>query len=85
MTKGIAARLRAFGVDVAPYVRELHVRRQTPIRYPKEKFAAVARQMGLEVLPAFCAANVVAHGQACALCGWGPAAMSKNLRWTSAT
>jgi DNA repair photolyase len=80
VTKGIVARLRAFGVDVAPYVRELHERRQTPIRYPKEKFAAVARQMGFEVLPASCAANVVAHGQACALCGWGPCGDVKKLK-----
>jgi DNA repair photolyase len=80
VTKGIVARLRAFGVDVAPYVRELHERRQTPIRYPKEKFAAIARQMGFEVLPASCAANVVAHGQACALCGWGPCGDVKKLK-----
>jgi DNA repair photolyase len=80
VTKGIVARLRAFGVDVAPYVRELHERRQTPIRYPKEKFAAVARQMGFEVLPASCAANVVAHGQACALCRWGPCGDVKKLK-----
>lgn len=80
VTKGIVARLRAFGVDVAPYVRELHERRQTPIRYPKEKFAAVARQMGFEVLPASCATNVVAHGQACALCGWGSCGDVKKLK-----
>jgi DNA repair photolyase len=80
VTKGIVTRLKAFGIDVTPYIRELHERRQTPIRYPKEKFITVAKQMGFEVLPASCAANVVAHGQACALCRWGPCGDVKKLK-----
>ncbi len=80
VTKGIVARLKVFGVDVTPYVRELHEKRQVPIRFPKDRFGAVARQMGFEVLPASCAANVVAHGQACALCRWGPCGDVRRLK-----
>jgi len=80
VTKGIVARLKVFGVDVTPYVRELHEKRQVPIRFPKDRFVAVARQMGFEILPASCAANVVAHGQACALCRWGPCGDVRRLK-----
>lgn len=79
VTANIAKRLRAFGVDVAPYTSELS-ERQVPIKYPKGRFVAAARELGFEVLPASCAANVVAHGQACALCGWGPCGDVKKLR-----
>ncbi|MFZ8840447.1 MAG: hypothetical protein ACO2PM_16335 [Pyrobaculum sp.] len=72
VTRCIVARLKAFGVDVMPYVRELRERRRVPIRFPKDRSVAAARQLGFEVLPASCAANVAAHGQACALCRWGP-------------
>ena len=80
VTTGIAARLKAFGVDVRPYVKELHPRRQTAINYPKSRVVATAKELGFEVLPASCASNVVAHGQACALCRWGPCGDLKKLR-----
>jgi DNA repair photolyase len=80
VTKGIVARLKAFGVDVMPYVRELRERRQVPIRFPKDRSVAAARQLGFEVLPASCAANVAAHGQACALCRWGPCGDVERLK-----
>ena len=41
---------------------------------------AAARQLGFEVLPASCAANVAAHGQACALCRWGPCGYVERLK-----
>lgn len=80
VTKGIVARLKALGVDVMPYVRELRERRQVPIRFPKDRSVAAARQLGFEVLPASCAANVAAHGQACALCRWGPCGDVERLK-----
>ena len=80
VTTGIVRRLRAFGVDVTPYVKRLDEKRQTPIRFPKEKFVAMARDLGFEVLPASCAANVAAHGQACVLCHWGPCGDVKKLK-----
>lgn len=72
VTPSIVERLRAFGVDVEPYAAGLKgEREQTPIRYPKDKFIERAAR-GFQVLPASCSANVTAHGQACALCRWGP-------------
>jgi len=80
VTTGIVLRLKAFGVDVTPYIRRVHKRRQLPIKFPKDRLVAVAKQFGFEVLPASCAANVIAHGQACALCNWGPCGDVKKLR-----
>ncbi|MEM1597722.1 MAG: radical SAM protein [Pyrobaculum sp.] len=80
VTESIVKRLRAFGVDVTPYLRGLDKSRQIPIKYPKERFVKKARDLGLEVLPASCASNVVAHGQACALCSWGPCGDVNKLK-----
>ncbi|ABL87371.1 Radical SAM domain protein [Pyrobaculum islandicum DSM 4184] len=71
-TPAIAARLRSFGVDITPYIRRLEEGRQVPIKYPKERLVETARKWGFEVLPASCASNILAHGQKCALCSWGP-------------
>ncbi|AAL63986.1 conserved hypothetical protein [Pyrobaculum aerophilum str. IM2] len=80
VTSGIAARLRAYGVNVMPYVKELHPTRQIPIKYPKDRLISAAKDLGFEVLPASCASNVRAHCQACALCRWGPCGDINKLR-----
>jgi DNA repair photolyase len=80
VTERIARRLAAFGVDVTPYVRELHPRRQVPVKYSKAGLVKLARDCGFEVLPSSCASNVTAHGQACALCDWGPCGDVRRLR-----
>ncbi|MFB6491416.1 MAG: radical SAM protein [Thermoproteus sp. AZ2] len=81
VTPSIMARLKSFGVNVAPYVRgPLSERRQIPIKYPKGRLVEMAKTLGFQVLPASCSANITAHGQACALCNWGPCGDPKRLK-----
>jgi len=80
VTAGNLRRLAAAGIDVSELLRRAGLREpprgraQVPVdvRDLKEAVAREARALGLQNLPSACAANVVSHGMACWLCGWGP-------------
>lgn len=80
VTPAIYRRLKAFGVDVSSYLRGLREGRQTPIFFPKIRLVETARELGFTVHPASCASNTTAHGQACALCRWGPCGNVDKLK-----
>jgi len=82
VTEGIVARLNRAGI-VLPYDRlpRLRGREQIPIkaRDLKDYAGRIAHSLGVRVLPASCSSNIVAHGQACAICKMGPCGEVEKL------
>ncbi len=79
VTPGILSRLRAAGVPLGAIEARLPrrprgPRDQVPLRGGdlKARLRRIAGEYGLEVLPAACSHNVIAHGEYCRACRLGP-------------
>lgn len=75
VTENILAKLNRANVVIPPErLPKLRGRAQLPIKASdlKRRISRIAEGLGLRVLPASCSSNIVAHGQACAMCKMGP-------------
>jgi len=79
VTPGIIRRLSATGMDMGEIKRRMPreprgSRDQVVLRMRdlKEKAGEMARELGYQVLPASCSANIVDHGLSCWACNMGP-------------
>ncbi len=79
VTPGILRRLEAVGAPLSPILERLprrprDSRDQVPLRGSdiKARLSKIAGEYGVEVLPAACSHNIIAHGEYCRACRLGP-------------
>jgi DNA repair photolyase len=85
VTKGVLLRLSSKGVDVKPIESRLpktprDFREQITIHVGdvEKEIIKKASDMGFEVFPAACSANIASHNEFCTMCKWGPCGNIKS-------
>ncbi len=78
VTPDIIRRLDLAGVEPEPILQRLHRQPKPNVQVPintvpeKERIRKIAEEYKIPVYPSACSANIIAHGQGCNACPWGP-------------